>query len=168
MNLGGPFSLSVAVDDWTAVLDGKVDWLEREGSGLRVIDFKTSRTAPTKAAIAGLEQLGVYQLAIASGGFEAVAPGIREPLGAAAVYLRQPGRPEDLPREFDQESILRVPHLDLESAAQGYPTWVHQRVAQAARVVAEGSFVASPGSQCRFCAFAASCPASGRGEQVLP
>lgn len=160
-----PFTLSLPVDEWTAVLDGKVDWLERDARGLQVIDFKTSRTAPTKAAIAGLEQLGVYQLAVAAGGF-AQFGGEARPSGAAAVYLRLPGRPESLPKEFEQESIDRVPHLD--QSSQEYPTWVHQRVAQATRVVAAGRFPANPGSQCRFCAFAVSCPASGSGEQVLP
>ena len=37
----------------------------------------------------------------------------------------------------------------------------------AAAIVAEGSYGASPGGHCRRCPFADSCPASGRGEQVL-
>jgi len=162
-----PFELSLPVDGFTVVLDGKVDWLERTDAGLRVIDFKTSRSAPTKAAVAGLEQLGVYQLAVSAGGFDAVAPGVHYPDGAAAVYLRLPGRPEDLPRQFDQESLERVPHLGVDAEEEQYPNWAHQRVADAARIVADGSFPATPGAQCRTCAFASSCPASGRGGQVL-
>lgn len=162
-----PFTLSVPVDGLTVVLDGKVDWLEATSDGLRVIDFKTSRTAPTKAAVAGMEQLGVYQLAVASGGFDAVAPGRARPQGAAAVYLRLPDKPEDLPREFGQASLATVPYLGGDPEEEQYPSWVHQRVASAARVVAEGSFPATPGAHCRSCAFATSCPASGRGEQVL-
>ena len=162
-----PFRLTVEVDGLSVVLDGKVDWLEATADGLRVVDFKTSRTAPTRAAVAGMEQLGVYQLAVACGGFEASAPGHTRPDGAAAVYLRQPGRPEDLPREFGQDSLARVPHLGADPAARTYPTWVHHRVASAAAVVAEGSFPATPGGHCRTCAFATSCPASGRGGQVL-
>lgn len=162
-----PFTLSVDVDGLTVVLDGKVDWLERTAVGLRVVDFKTSRSAPTKAAVAGMEQLGVYQLAVASGGFDAVAPGEARADGASAVYLRLPDRPEDLPREFGQESLEKVPHLGGEATPEQHPTWVHERVATAARVVAEGTFPATPGAHCRVCAFASSCPASGRGEQVL-
>lgn len=162
-----PFTLSLLVDGLTVVLDGKVDWLEATPDGLRVVDFKTSRTAPTKAAVAGMEQLGVYQLAVASGGFEAVAPGRARPDGAAAVYLRLPDKPEDLPREFAQASVATVPYLGDDTDEEQYPSWVHQRVASAARVVAEGSFPATPGAHCRSCAFATSCPASGRGGQVL-
>lgn len=162
-----PFELRLTVDDLEVVLDGKVDWLEATGEGLRVIDFKTSRSVPTKAAIAGLEQLGIYQLAVASGGFERVASGHARPDGAAAVYLRLPDRPEDLPREFGQASLATAPHLDADPEEQEYPTWVHHRVATAARVVAEGSYPATPGAHCRSCAFATSCPASPRGEQVL-
>lgn len=163
-----PFTLSVDVDGITVVLDGKVDWLERTAAGLRVVDFKTSRSTPTKAAIAGMEQLGVYQLAVAAGGFDAVAPGRSHCDGAAAVYLRLPDKPEELPREFSQESLEKVPYLDVDPEEERrYPSWAHQRIASAAKVIAEGSFPATPGAHCRVCAFASSCPASGRGEQVL-
>lgn len=162
-----PFVLQLVTDGLTVVLDGKVDWLERTAAGLRVIDFKTSRSAPTKAAVAGMEQLGVYQLAVAEGGFDASAPGGLRPDGAAAVYLRQPGRPEDLPREFGQAPLGTTPYLGEDPAELEYESWVHHRVASAARIVAEGSYPATPGAQCRLCVFATSCPASERGGQVL-
>jgi superfamily I DNA/RNA helicase len=162
-----PFTLSVPVDDLTVVLDGKVDWLEQTPEGLRVVDFKTSRTAPTRAAVAGMEQLGVYQLAVASGGFDAAAPGHAKADGAAAVYLRLADRPDDLPREFGQAPLASVPYLGADPDEQQYPSWVHQRVATAARTVAEGTFPATPGAPCRVCPFATSCPASARGGQVL-
>ncbi len=157
---------SSTVDDLTVSLDGKVDWLERTSGGLRVVDFKTSRTAPTRAAIAGMEQLGIYQLAVASGGFAGLEPDTGT-AGAAAVYLRLAGRPEDLPKEFDQASLASTPYLYADPEEERYPTWVHQRVALAAGVVAEGSYPATPGPHCRTCPFANSCPASGRGGQVL-
>ncbi|MGV8909839.1 MAG: ATP-dependent helicase [Propionicimonas sp.] len=161
-----PFTLEVAVDDLTVVLDGKVDWLERAAGGLRVVDFKTSRSAPTRAAIAGMEQLGIYQLAVATGGFAGLAAEAGT-AGAAAVYLRLPGRPEDLPKEFGQDSLATTPYLGTGPEEQRYPTWVHQRIALAAGVVADGSYPATPGTHCRTCPFANSCPASGRGGQVL-
>jgi superfamily I DNA/RNA helicase/RecB family exonuclease len=162
-----PFRLTVPVDGLDVVLDGKVDWLEATPDGLRVVDFKTSRTTPTKAAVAGMEQLGVYQLAVATGGFDAVAPGHDRASGAAAVYLRLPDRPEHLPREFGQSPLASTPYLYTDPAEEQYPSWVHHRVATAARIVAEGAYPATPGGHCRVCAFASSCPASGRGEQVL-
>lgn len=162
-----PFRLTVDLDGLSVVLDGKVDWLEADDDGLHVVDFKTSRTPPTRAAVAGMEQLGVYQLAVAAGGFDAAAPGRTRPDGAAAVYLRLPDKPEHLPREFTQESVAKVPHLGGDPEEERYPTWVHHRVASAAKVVAEGTYPATPGSHCRVCAFATSCPASERGRQVL-
>ena len=161
-----PFALELVVDDLTVVLDGKVDWLESTAGGLRVVDFKTSRAAPTRASIAGMEQLGIYQLAVASGGFAGLGADAGTG-GAAAVYLRLPGRPEDLPKEFAQESLVTTPYLGADAEEERYPTWVHQRIALAAGVVAEGSYPATPGPHCRTCPFANSCPASGRGGQVL-
>ncbi len=162
-----PFHLSIDVSGLRVVLDGKVDWLERTSSGLRVVDFKTSRAAPTKAAVAGMEQLGIYQLAVASGGFDQVAKGQASPVGATAVYLRQSGRGTDLPREFEQASLATTPHLDRDPDEKEHATWVHHRVALAADVVAEGTYPATPGVHCRMCIFATSCPASARGAQVI-
>ncbi len=142
-----PFELRLELADLTVVLDGQVDWLELSSAGARVVDFKTARRAPTKAAVAELEQLGVYQLAVTSGGFgDRLPPGVAS-AGASAVYLRVPERAGGQPKEL------------LQPAVQGEPTWVHERVAQAAAIVAEGSFPASAGPHCRGCAFADGCPA---------
>ncbi|MFZ0529324.1 MAG: PD-(D/E)XK nuclease family protein, partial [Propionicimonas sp.] len=110
-------------------------------------------------------QLGVYQLAVALGGF---GESETRSVGATAVYLRQPGRPDDLPREFEQESLVAIPHLSDDPEEQAFPTWVHQRVTKAADVVAEGTYPATAGGHCRACVFATSCPASPRGRQVAP
>ncbi len=161
-----PFALRMELDGLSVELDGKVDWLERSATGLRVVDFKTARSAPTRAQIAGLEQLGVYQLAVAAGGF--AGQDCTEPDGATAVYLRQSGASDELPKEFEQESLARRSHLGSDPDEADYPSWVHHRVAQAAAVVADGSYPATPGAHCRGCVFATSCPASPRGRQVVP
>lgn len=162
------FELELSLDGLQVSLVGKVDWLERTATGLRVADFKTSRRQPTKDEVASMEQLGIYQLAIASGCFTSLAgAGFSHPVGASAVYLRQGGRPEDVPKEFWQASLADRPQLGDPDADAGYPTWVHQRVATAAKVVAEGQYPATPGTHCKQCGFATSCPASERGGQVL-
>jgi len=135
------------MDDFRVVLDGQVDWLELSPAGARVVDFKTARRAPTKAAVAELEQLGVYQLAVTSGGFGDRLPAGVASAGASAVYLRVAERSSGQPKEL------------LQPALEGDSTWVHDRVAQAAAIVAEGSFPASAGPHCRSCAFADGCPA---------
>ena len=162
------FSVEVEVDGRQVNLVGAVDRLDRLDDGrLAVVDFKTGRVVPTRNDIAGMDQLGIYQLAVESGGFDELAGPGATSAGASVVYLRHSGKPESQPREFTQDPLRQRPHLGDDPAELEYPTWVHHRVAQAAAVVAEGRFGASPGGHCRRCPFADSCPASGRGEQVL-
>ena len=161
-----PFRAEIEVDAVTVVLAGVVDRLERTASGaLRVIDFKTGRTKPTVAEAGAMPQVGVYQLAIEAGGFETVAPGARASAGASLVYLRHDDSP-GWPKEFRQPSLVERPHLDADDAEEAaYPTWVHHRVAQARRVLAEGRFDARPSQGCQWCAVRSSCPA--RSGQVV-
>lgn len=163
-----PFELDLLVDGRPVTMVGAVDRLERLPDGrLQVIDFKTGRALPTRNEVAGMDQLGIYQLAVEAGGFEEIAGPGAGCAGASVVYLRHPGRPESLPREYGQDPLAQRPHRGEDPAEAGYPTWVHHRIAQAAAIVAEGGFGATPGGHCRRCPFADSCPASGRGEQVL-
>lgn len=158
-----PFRTTVVCGEKPVELVGQVDWLERSDRGMSVVDFKTSRSRPTAAQVAAMDQLGIYQLAIAEGGFPDL--GVTA-AGASAVYLRIPDRDARLPKEFGQPSLTAVPHLDATVEA-GHPTWVHYRVADAAAVIAEGQYPATPGVHCRGCAFATSCPAQDQGRQVL-
>ncbi len=162
------FELDLEVDRRQVTLVGAVDRLERLPDGrLQVVDFKTGRTTPTRNEVAGMDQLGIYQLAVIEGGFEEIAGPRAESAGAAVVYLRHPSKPESQPREFSQDPLTQRPHLSDDPEEAGYPTWVHHRISRAATIVAEGTFGATPGTHCRRCPFADSCPASGRGEQVL-
>ncbi|MEN0072069.1 MAG: PD-(D/E)XK nuclease family protein, partial [Propionicimonas sp.] len=162
------FSLDLELDGRQVTLSGAVDRLERTADGrLTVIDFKTGRTLPTRDEVAGMDQLGIYQLAVSSGAFTGVIDSRPESAGAAVVYLRVAGRSEGLPKELAQDPLGQRPHLGLEPDEADYPSWVHHRVAKAAGIVAAGGFHASPGGHCRRCPFADSCPASGRGGQVL-
>ena len=163
-----PFNVDVEVDGRQVSLVGAVDRLDRLDDGrLAVVDFKTGRVAPSRNEVAGMDQLGIYQLAVESGGFDEVAGPAAVSAGASVVYLRQPGKPETQPKELTQDPLGQRPHLSDNPVELGYPTWVHHRVAQAAAIVAEGRFGAAPGGHCQRCPFADSCPASGRGEQVL-
>lgn len=163
-----PFEMTVDAGEHGVTVAGAVDRLERTPQGgLQVVDFKTGRVAPTKAEVAGMEQLGIYQLAVEVGAFTVDGSPGTGSAGAAAVFLRKPGGRDDLPREFSQEPLSARPHLSEDPEETRFPTWVHHRISQAAAVVAEGQFHAAPGPQCRRCAFADSCPASGRGGQVL-
>ena len=163
-----PFEVDVDLEGTLVTLAGVVDRLELapEG-GLRVVDFKTGRSLPTRAQVAGMEQLGVYQLVVEQGGFDGLAPGVRTSAGAHVVYLRHGEGAAEVPRRFDQAPLTLQPYLGDDPGERAYPTWVHQRVAAAARIVADGRFPAAAGSHCRSCSFADSCPASARGRQVV-
>ncbi len=162
------FDVEVEVDGGPVRLVGTVDRLERAGDGrLRVVDFKTGKRAPTAGATASHEQLGVYQLAIEAGGFERLAGPGASSAGGCLVYLRVPGGSDldDYPKEFHQAALAERPHLADDDA--DHPSWVHQRLSRAVRLIREGRYPATPGPGCTWCPFAASCPAKPAGRQVV-
>lgn len=154
-------------------LSGTVDRVERDPDGrIRIVDFKTGRTAPTAADVSGQDQLGVYQLAVQLGAFAPVAGEGARPAGADLVYLRLSDGEGSYPRVFSQASLDEVPFPPAGPAAPAQqertgPSWVHERLAEAVSVVREERFHARAGAACRYCPFASSCPASGRGRQVV-
>ncbi|WP_231946307.1 ATP-dependent helicase [Auraticoccus monumenti] len=164
-----PFEVTVEAAGEPVVLTGSVDRLERTPDGrLQIVDFKTSRRLPRPEEVLGMDQLGVYQLAAQHGAFEAVA-GTRAVAGAELVFLRQQdGDGVPYPRVLSQPSLDEVPHLpEADDEQRSVPTWVHERLARAVAVVRGEQFDARAGDACRYCAFTASCPAVGRGAQVV-
>lgn len=160
-------------------LTGSADRVERDPQGrIRIVDFKTSRTAPQSADVAVQDQMGVYQLGVLAGAFDELAgPGAR-PAGAELVYLRLPDAGGALPKSFHQASLDDVPwpaeHPDdgpdpshVPAGLELQPTWVHRRLAVAAHLVRREQFVARIGPGCRYCPFADSCPAQPAGRQVV-
>jgi RecB family exonuclease len=134
---------------------GTVDRIERDGDGrLVVIDFKTGKTMPTADDVARHPQLGTYQLAVALGGFAAVAGGAAEPGGAALVQLGRARR--DGPEQ-------RQSPLSEDADSQ----WAEQTVREAATAMSGGSFSAQVNSYCAVCAVQTSCPLSEHGRQVV-
>lgn len=70
-------------------LRGRVDRLERDGSGrLVIVDIKTGKTPVTKDDAQQHAQLAMYQLAVAEG----LVPDGDEPGGARLVYIAKSGR----------------------------------------------------------------------------
>jgi superfamily I DNA/RNA helicase/RecB family exonuclease len=171
------FGCRVSVGQDHVRLSGTADRVERDPDGrIRIVDFKTSKVPPTASDVALHDQLGVYQLAVAAGGFERVAgPGAR-PAGADLVYLRlgdgtaSSGSASGLPRVFSQASLDDLPFpagadSDDEPAPGG--TWVHDRLAAAAELIRSERFEARIGPPCRYCPFRDSCPAHSAGAQVV-
>ena len=155
-------------------LTGSADRVERDPDGrIMIVDFKTSKNAPTAADVALHDQLGVYQLAVQQGAFVAVAGEGARPAGAELVYLRLPDGDSGYPKTFQQASLDDVPFPvkplgragDDSSAAQ--LTWVHRRLAEAANIIRREHHDARIGPACRYCPFRTSCPAQPTGQQVV-
>ncbi|HMR50159.1 MAG TPA: ATP-dependent DNA helicase [Arachnia sp.] len=151
-----PFQVRLTVQNRQVLLHGVVDRLELDQDGrLRVVDFKTGAGKPSDRNLTGMIQLGVYQLAAGLGAFDELAPGVREVAPPILVLLRH-GAAE--PLCYQQASLDESPALPGEELAVG-PTWVHDRIAQALRIMESGAFDATECEACRYCAFASSCPA---------
>ena len=162
-----PFQVEVEVDGEPVTLTGAVDRLELAADGrLRIIDFKTGRRLPTRAQVEVAEQVGLYQLAADEGAFAALA-GPAPSGGGVLVYLRQADGGEDFPKQLHQAALSEKPHPSTDPEAAAYPTWVHHRIAKAARIVRQGRYPATPGDGCRWCPFTNSCPGQPGGGQVV-
>src|SRR5690606_37395198 len=100
------FAVELELDGERVVLKGTMDRVELDADGrVHVVDFKTSKNAPKAADVAAHPQLGVYQLAVAHGATEELAPGA-PPGGAELVQLRQPAgaRHPDVPKVQPQDA----------------------------------------------------------------
>jgi superfamily I DNA/RNA helicase/RecB family exonuclease len=153
-----PFSVEVDVGGGErALLSGRIDRVERDSEGrVVVVDFKTSRNAPTETSLPANPQLGLYQLAVESGGLDNVCGGATRSGGAELVQLRLDvaGMPKV------QAQAPQPPDDD------GYKP-VDLQLASAAEVVRSERFVATPNALCRMCDFAAQCPTRRRSGAVL-
>ncbi len=166
------FSCEVDLGAERVRLTGSADRVERDADGrIRIVDFKTSRSAPTAADVALHDQLGVYQLAVQYGAFDELAGVGCRPGGAELVYLRMSDGPGSYPKVFQQASLDDVPFPmslgRLLPDAERRPTWVHDRLSEAARIIRSEQHDARIGPACRYCPFRGSCPAQPAGRQVV-
>jgi RecB family exonuclease len=169
------FSCSVDVGAERLQLSGSADRVERDADGrIRIVDFKTGRTAPGSVDVALHDQLGVYQLAVQQGAFAELAGPDARAAGAELVYLRLSDGPGSYPKVFAQASLddmpfpFGAPEPVGDAQDQGPPpTWVHQRLGEAAGILRSERHEARVGPSCRYCPFAGSCPAQPAGRQVV-
>lgn len=121
---------------------GVADRIERTKSGLRVVDYKTSRTAATKDEAAVSIQLGFYASAL--DGEESV-------VAAEFWYPRTTAKTVSRPR-------LDISRLDE----------VRDKMVEVTRAVRSESWDPRVGKQCERCVFRLSCPVwpEGRGAYI--
>jgi superfamily I DNA/RNA helicase/RecB family exonuclease len=136
-----------------AVVRGRIDAIFRQENGhLRVVDYKTGRTAPTAEETKRDLQLAAYYLALLRTPELAQLgrPGLLE-----LAYLALPHRD----RGFVRRQVAPNTIADYEAAAEG-------RILELlARVRAE-SFAPSPDADCQFCAYRTICPRWPEGADV--
>lgn len=145
--------LDIEIPLGRAVLRGRVDRLERhtDDGRLRVVDYKTGSSKPTKAELPRHPQLGAYQLAVVEGAF---AEAGRHSAGAALVQLGKAAA-------STVSEQLQPPLADDDE-----PTWARDLVEHTAEGMAAATFPARPGKDCDRCPVRASCPAHPEGRAL--
>src|SRR5690606_13564501 len=126
------------------------DRVEIDADGrVHVVDFKTSRNAPSPRKIAEHAQLGVYQVAIENGAVESPGVSGARSGGAQLVQLRTP------PGAKDPDS----PKVQPQAAPGGDEVFFAlDLVTESARTVRDERLVARPNEHCGFCDFQTVCP----------
>lgn len=138
-----------------AVLSGRADRVERapDGTGLRVIDYKTGSRKPPTADVERHPQLGVYQLAVLEG---ALADQGTESAGAA---LLQVGKAANKGTTLQAQRPL---------ADSDEPGWARKLVLETADGMAGAGFTANGADEqyCGQCALRACCPVQPEGRTL--
>lgn len=150
------FSVVLSVGGEEVRLRGFADRLEvTEDGAVVVVDFKTGKYPPTDKRVPENPQLGVYQLAVEHGGFDAVLDGPGRSGGAELVHLRcEATRGAVGPKV--QEQPPQQPGDDGLRLAE-------RQLLQVVRLVRDEEFPATPGGHCQRCEFQRLCPAQNRG-----
>ena len=142
-----PFSHIWATAAGDVQVTGQVDRLEMDEMGrLVVIDFKTGRGSDARPHV---DQVGVYDLAVRSGVFDELAPGVRKAASPELVWPIGVVRRTDIGFRVDQ--VAACPDDD--------PDRVVAHLARVVEMVRSERFDATPGDACRYCLFWAGCPA---------
>lgn len=130
---------NVAGVTWT----GRADRIDLSGDGITIVDYKTSKSAPTKADAAGSLQLGFYALAASRDvGLQDLGPVV-----GAELWFPMKETKSVTVRTFDMDALDEV-EARLESAAVG--------------IQAE-DWSPRPGTQCTRCGLREICPALTQG-----
>jgi ATP-dependent exoDNAse (exonuclease V) beta subunit len=152
-----PFAVDVAIGtDERVTLSGQVDRVERASDGtVVVVDFKTSKNAPTAISLNDNPQLGLYQLAVDSGALAGTCGDARSG-GAELVQLR-----------IDAGGFPKVQVQPPQQQDADGRTPVELQLVAAADVVRSERFAATANGYCRMCDFATMCPALQRSAALL-
>nr|WP_234435207.1 ATP-dependent DNA helicase [Streptomyces sp. NRRL F-2747] len=153
------FDVTLEAGDVAVRIRGSMDRVEADPQGRAyVVDFKTGKSAPTKAEVERHPQLAVYQLAVREGAVDEVFDGVRpEAGGAELVQLRQGAA--------QREGGETVPRIQAQQPLNG--EWVGDLLATAAGRVLDERFAPATGKHCDHCSFRSACSARPEGRQTV-
>ena len=135
-------------------LFGYADRIEVDAEGrVVVVDFKTTKKAPTNDEVAEHAQLALYQLAVARGAVDELVGEGSEPGGAELVQLRV----ENL------KAGAKVQHQPAPATGPDGRHPVELKVAEVVRRIRDEDFPVREGDHCKYCAFEAMCPLKTSG-----
>ena len=136
-----------------ARLRGSVDRLEfTEGAdGIRVVDFKTGSSKPKADDVAENAQLGVYQVAVIEGGFDASD----RTAGAQLLHIGTAA---------GKKSFAAQPQPPLDTA-EGR-SWAHDLLAETAEGMSAAHVTATLNERCRTCPVRGCCPLQEEGRRL--
>ncbi|HVM11449.1 MAG TPA: ATP-dependent DNA helicase [Actinomycetota bacterium] len=146
-------SFSFPIDG--ARIRGRIDAIFRMNNGkVRVVDYKTSRWAPTKEDTRQSLQLAAYYLAMRR---------VEELAGYG-----EPGRLElhYLGKTHFREGYVR--RSVIPSQEDDYEAWAEGRLRELVEAVRAESFAPNPQADCQFCSFKPICPMWPEGQEVTP
>ncbi|WP_246210633.1 PD-(D/E)XK nuclease family protein [Nocardioides piscis] len=148
------FATAVEVDGQEIMLNGTADRLELTSDGdVVVVDFKTSRGAPSGPSVKANLQLALYQYAVDAGALDEQAGRSLRSGGAELVQL---GISDDTP-------VAKVQVQEAHAADGPERQRLRLGLSRAATMIRDETFPAVPGPHCRDCTFTSICPARSAG-----
>jgi RecB family exonuclease len=150
-----PFTCTVDLPDGQQVtLHGRADRLELDAEGrVVVVDLKTGKYPPTDPSLTDNPQLGLYQLAVESGGFGDAVPEPAVSGGAELWQLRK-----------DSRGRLKVQVQEPQEPGEDGLTVIQRQLMAAVTSLREERLEVRPEEQrCNRCAFQRLCPAQQSG-----
>ncbi|MFB6824402.1 ATP-dependent helicase [Streptomyces virginiae] len=153
------FDVTLEAGEVAVRIRGSMDRVESDPQGRAyVVDFKTGRSAPTKAEVDRHPQLAVYQLAVREGAVDEVFDGLRPASGGAELVQLRQAAPK-------KEGGDTVPKIQAQQPLDG--EWVGDLLATAAGRVLDERFAPATGRHCDHCSFRSSCSARPEGRQTV-
>jgi len=143
----------VEVQVGRALVRGRLDRVERDGEGLRVVDLKTGNRRPPAEEVPTHAQLGLYQVVVEAGGLE---EHVQHPASSGGAALVQLGGTTKSPGEQVQPAL----------ADAADPAWAHRLLEETAEGMAASAFDAVENDLCSRCPVRTSCPLRPEGRQV--